>query len=82
MRCGERGDLPAGAPLIARDNGDIDDLPGLGLLAVQLRGQDLPGSPGEAVQVDGGAAQVRTLDGDLRDPGEVDKDAAAVPRHD
>src|SRR6266568_2168125 len=82
VREGERADLPAHPPLLAGNDGDIGDSPGLGLLAVQLGGEDLPGPPGEAVQVDGAAVQVRAVDGDLRDPAEVDEDAASLQRHD
>jgi hypothetical protein len=79
---GERADLPADPPLLARDDGDVDDGPVLGLLAVQLRSEHLPGPPGEAVEVDGPAAQVRAVDGYLRDRAEVDEDTAPLQRHD
>jgi hypothetical protein len=79
---GERADLPAGPALLAGDDGDVDYGPVLGLLAVQLRREDLPGPPGEAVEVDGAAAQVRAVDGYLRDRAEVDEDAAPLQRHD
>jgi len=81
VRHGQRADLPAD-PLLAGSDRDVDHGPVLGLLAGQLRGENLPGPPGEAVQVDGAARQVRAVDGDLRDRAEVDEDAAPLQRHD
>ena len=79
---GHRADFPANPPLLAGDDGDVDDGPVLDDPTDQLGRQDLPGAPGEAVQVDAAAAQVRAIDGDLRDLAEVDEDEAPPQRHD
>jgi len=81
VRDGQHADLPADPLLLAGADGVINDGPVLDVLPVQLRGQDLPGPAGEAVQVHGPAAQVGAIDGDLRDQPQVDEDAAPLQRH-
>jgi hypothetical protein len=62
VRDGEGGDLPADSQLLAGADGDVDDGPVLDVLPGQFGRQDLTGPAGEAVQVDGTAAQVGAFD--------------------
>ncbi len=74
----ERGHLPAVARQLPVGDGHVGDGPGGGAAAVEAARQHLAGPPGERVEVDGAAEQLRAFGRHLPDPAEGDEDLPAA----